>query len=308
MGIPKMKQHWRNIIARWGAYPVIWCLAGEGTMPYYLSKTPKEDSAAQKRGWTEMARYVRATDPYRRIITIHPSRTARDSVEDPSVLDFDMLQTGHGDRTSIPNTVDRVVESRTREPKMPVVVGEVCYEGILEASRQEVQRFMFWTSILNGAAGHTYGANGIWQVNRADRPFGPSPHGRTWGNTPWDVAAQLPGSRMLGLAKKYLAKFEWHRFEPHPEWVEPHWTRESYILSYAAGIPGEVRIIFTPPSWNPPKVKNLERGVTYEARFFDPAAGDEHPIGRVAPDTAGDWPTPIQPTFADWVLTIQKVA
>ena len=50
---------------------------------------------------------------------------------------------------------------------MPVLVGEVCYEGILEASRQEVERFMFWTSILNGAAGHTYGANGIWQVNTA---------------------------------------------------------------------------------------------------------------------------------------------
>ena len=46
------------------------------------------------------------------MITIHPSTTARDSVEDHSVLDFDMLQTGHGDRTSIPNTVNRVVASR----------------------------------------------------------------------------------------------------------------------------------------------------------------------------------------------------
>ncbi len=63
MGIPKMKQHWRNLIARWGAYPVIWCLAGEGTMPYYLSKTPKQDSAAQKTGWTDVARFVRHTDP-----------------------------------------------------------------------------------------------------------------------------------------------------------------------------------------------------------------------------------------------------
>jgi len=56
--------------------------------------------------------------------------TARDSVEDPSLLDFDMLQTGHGDRSSLPNTVNRVVESLQRERKMPVLVGEVCYEGI----------------------------------------------------------------------------------------------------------------------------------------------------------------------------------
>src|ERR1035437_7440289 len=34
MGVPKLKKHWRNLIARWGAYPVVWCLAGEGAMPF----------------------------------------------------------------------------------------------------------------------------------------------------------------------------------------------------------------------------------------------------------------------------------
>jgi hypothetical protein len=53
MGMPKIRQHWRNMVARWGAYPVIWCLAGEGTMPYYLSENKSADSAAQKTGWTE---------------------------------------------------------------------------------------------------------------------------------------------------------------------------------------------------------------------------------------------------------------
>jgi hypothetical protein len=308
MGVPRMKQHWRNLIARWGAYPVIWCLAGEGTMPYYLSKTPKEDSAAQKRDWTELARYVRETDPFRRVITIHPSQTARSSVEDASVLDFDMLQTGHGDRTSIPNTVNRVTESLTLTPKMPVLVGEVCYEGIMEASRQEVQRFMFWSSILSGAAGHTYGANGIWQLNRADEPYGPSPHGRSWGDTPWDVAAQLPGSRHLGLAKTFLSKFQWWRFEPHPEWVEPHWSKENYQQPYAAGIPGEARIVFIPPAWNPPKLKGLEPGVTYQASFFDPANGGERQVGAAAGDASGDWQCPLTPTFADWVLALVRRA
>jgi len=64
MGIKKMKTHWRNLIARWGAYPVVWCLAGEGAMPFYLSKTKTEDAATQRRGWTEVGRYVRSVDPY----------------------------------------------------------------------------------------------------------------------------------------------------------------------------------------------------------------------------------------------------
>jgi len=128
-------------------------------MPYYLSENKERDKTLQKTGWTAIARYLRSTDPYGHPITIHPSDSARNTVDDPAVLDFDMLQTGHSDRNSIPNTVRRVTESLQQSPKMPVINGEVCYEGIAEASRQEVQRFMFWACVLSGAAGHTYGAN-----------------------------------------------------------------------------------------------------------------------------------------------------
>lgn len=306
MGVPGIKKHWRYLVARWSACPVVWCLAGEGTMPYYLSKNKAEDAALQKRGWTEVARYVRSVDPYRRPITIHPSRSAMDTVEDPSVLDFDMLQTGHGDRTSIPSTVDTVTRDLTREPKMPVLVGECCYEGILDENRQEVERYMFLSCILSGAAGHTYGANGIWQVNTPTEPFGPSPHGRSWGDTPWQVAYKLPGSEELGIAKKMLMRYPWWRFEPHPDWVEPHWTKQNYMLPFAAGIPGEVRIVFIPPMWDSPKLTHLESHVAYRALFFNPRTGEERAIGEVTPDAAGTWQAPLLPTFAQWALVMEK--
>jgi len=56
------------------AYPVVWCLAGEGTMPYYLSKDKEGDRVLQKRGWTEVGAYVRSIDPYHHPVTIHPPR------------------------------------------------------------------------------------------------------------------------------------------------------------------------------------------------------------------------------------------
>ena len=306
LGVAKMKQHWRYLIARWGSLPVVWCLAGEGSMPYYLSTQKEKDQAEQKRGWTEIARYVRDIDPAHHMITIHPSTSARVTVDDPSVLDFDMLQTGHGDRASIPNTVESVVKSQAQTPVMPVLVGEVCYEGIMEASRQEVQRFMFWTSILNGAAGHTYGANGIWQVNRKEQPFGPSPHGRSWGDTPCDEAYRLPGSGQLGLARQLLLRYPWWRLEAHPEWVEPHWSRQNYLQPYCGGIPGELRIVFCPPMWDPPLVKALEPAVSYRAFLFNPATGKETPIGDVQPDSSGSWRPPVFPIFQDWVLVLEK--
>jgi hypothetical protein len=305
LGEKKMKQHWRNIVARWGALPAFWCLAGEGSMPYYLSKNHEQDAAMQKHGWSEIGRYIRNIDPSHHPITIHPSTAARATVDDPSVLDFDMLQTGHDDRTSIPNTIHLVTESYAQTPTMPVLVGEVCYEGIMEASRQEVQRFMFWSCLLSGAAGHTYGANGIWQVNTAEKPFGTSPHGRSWGDTPWETASQLPGSAQLGMAKKLFMRYEWWRFEPHPEWVEPHWTSKDYVQAYAAGIPGRVRIFFF-PVWDSPVVKQLERGVNYKAFFFNPANEREYPLPAVESDAEGNWKPSPPPIFQDWVLVMEK--
>ncbi len=308
LGIARMKQHWRNLVARWGAYPVVWCLAGEGSMPYYLSESKDEDLAFQKRGWTELGRYVHQVDPFHRPLSIHPSTAARHTLEDAGVLDFDMLQTGHGDRRSLPNTVKLATESYATEPRMPMLNSEVCYEGIGEQCRQEVQRLMFWASVLCGACGHTYGANGIWQVNRREQPYGPSPHGMAWGNTPWDRAARLPGSAQLGLAKRLLERYEWWRFEPHPEWVEPHWTENDPLLPYAAGIPGEVRVIYWPCLWGIPEVKAVELDAGYRAFLFNPVDGAERDLGVVTPDPQGDWSLPLArpPIYQDWVLVLES--
>ncbi len=305
-GTEKMKRHWRYLVARWGAYPVTWCLAGEGSMPYYLSKNRDADVKNQKSGWTEVGRYVRTIDPYRHPVTIHPSSSARVTVDDPSVLDFDMLQTGHGDRESIPNTVKVITASYKTSPVMPVVNGEVCYEGIQEASRQEIQRFMFWSCVLSGAAGHTYGANGIWQVNTPERPFGASPHGRSWGDTPWRTASQLPGSGQLGMAKSLLEKYQWWRMEPHQDWIEPGWSAENYQQPYAAGIPGELRVFYFPKTGRiNHKIKSLEPGVNYRARWWNPVSGMATDIGPVTV-TAGEWQPPPPLIFQDYVLIMEK--
>lgn len=129
MGTDRIKQHWRYVIARYGALPVVWCAAGEGTMPFYGSKRASEDAVLQKQGWSEVIRSIRATDPFGRMITIHPSRSAREIVEDP-LLDFDMHQTGHEPESAIGAMAAQMRGSYEARPAMPVIAGESSYDGL----------------------------------------------------------------------------------------------------------------------------------------------------------------------------------
>ncbi len=222
-GEAKMKQHWRYLIARYGAWPVVWCVAGEANLPWYLAKGFPYDDREQVRGWTEVARYVRATDPFRRPLTIHPTAinryTARHAIGDPGLLDFDMLQTPHGQREAVGTTIQAVRDSYAARPVLPVINGEAAYEKLSDTLPTQWTRAMFWFCVTSGTAGHTYGANGIWQCNRKGQPHGASPHGGSYGVIPWDEAMNLPGSGQLGAARKFLEGYPWHRCEPHPEWA-----------------------------------------------------------------------------------------
>jgi hypothetical protein len=223
MGIEKAEKHWRYLVARYGAWPVVWCVAGEANLPYYLDKGFPYDDREQVKGWTQVARYLRETDPFHRPITIHPTGigrlSARHAIDDVSLLDIDLLQTPHGRRDAVAPTVRTVRQSYADKPVLPVIDGEASYEMLFDSLPTEWTRRMFWLCMTNGAAGHTYGANGIWQCNRRGQPHGKSPHGGTYGTIPWDEAMDLPGSRQVGLGKKLFEQYHWWEFEPHPEWA-----------------------------------------------------------------------------------------
>jgi hypothetical protein len=227
MGVDKMEKHWRCLVARYSAWPVVWCVAGEANLPFYTVKGFPYDDREQVRGWTEVTRYLRETDPFHRLVTIHPTGinrlSARNATDDISLLDIDLLQTPHGEAEAVRPTVRTVRESYADDPVMPVINGEASYEMLNDKIAADWPRAMFWVCMLNGACGHTYGANGIWQCNRRGQPHGPSPNGDPngvgYGKIPWDEAMNRPGSGQVALGKKLLAAYPWPHFKPHHEWA-----------------------------------------------------------------------------------------
>ena len=262
----QLKAHWRYLIGRYGAWPVLWCTAGEANLPWYLAKNFPEDDRGMVKGWTKIMRYVRETDPFHRPMTIHPTAirryTARNATDDESLLDYDMLQVSHAQNEAVGLAVQAVRESYAATPRMPVINGEPCYEMLMGTITAPWPRRAFWSCVLNGAMGHTYGGNGIWQCNQPGIPHGASPHGGNYGNTPWQVAMNYTGSAECAHGKRLLTRFAWEKFEPHPEWA-------AYAGNVSVPLDG-AKWIWTSKE-NPPKDSpNIRR---YFRQTFDLPAG-----------------------------------
>jgi hypothetical protein len=140
-----------------------------------------------------------------------------------------------------------------------------------------------------------------------------------WGNWTWKEAYKFPGSYQLGLGKKFLEQFEWNKFEPHPEWVEPHWDNSNRLGLYAAGIPGKIRVIYIPGLYlfdtkfalKDIKILNIEKGLKYIAYYFNPRSGKKLKEINVNPSDDSTWiisggAIVSNPTMEDWVLVLEK--
>jgi Protein of unknown function (DUF4038) len=316
MGTEKMLRHWRELIARWGAYPVVWCLAGE--MPALEHAVMRAASSKLERGSVKPAdllsiltrqisltmrrrgrargfpdsegiaallglrpavadqvresnvvlREVRRMDPFDRVLTVHsqPNWPPYELVEDRALIDLWMLQTGHSGIYSLTPSVNQVEHALAQRPPKPVLVGEVDYEGILGSSGPKMQRFLFWSHMLSGTAGHSYGAQGLWGFNTSEYQGG---EGGRWNDLTWQQAAALPGATHVGIGRKILLKLPWQSFESHPEWVKPHQHAKDRIQPYAGGITNGPRVVYFPAAGLGTQLVGLSRRAVDPPR--DPA-------------------------------------
>jgi len=299
-GAASIKRHWRYLIARYGAYPVTWILAGE------IADETKWGAGP----WAEVAKYVRAIDPYKHPLTCHTGQGRRGAEGDVCVVDFDMVGGSHDQQSATAKeTLALLTSACAKKPAMPVLCGETCYEGHMQQGFGDVQRHIFWMNMLSGAAGHTYGAAGIWHAGVE------GDHGNwgAWGGQPydwttWKEGMKYPGSTQLGIGKKLLEQYPWWRFEPHPDWAPG---------CFAAGIPGEVRFIYLPRrniyNWDGPEVGDLEPEVDWHVYYFDPATGRKFEQVMIkATAKAGDAAAkPVSfrknvPSPQDWILVFER--
>ena len=321
MGVEKAKRHWRQLVARYGAFPGVWILCGEAALIAYpetrrkhavlAAREPADIRREQRDGWSAVGQMVRAVDQFQRPLMVHPGPGAWDNdstpLADVSVCDVILVQPGHGDFDAPIQLQRQIVARRATFPDKPVMNGECAFEGMHGGATAKTQRRIFWTAVLAGAPGHAYGADALWQMNSRKQPFGPSPGGYVWGNEPWEDALHWLGSKHVGVGRAILAQFEWWRIEPRPGWAEPSPEQNQHVGIVAAEIPGQTRLYYfaTVTPWGAKRILGLTPGASYKAEWISPLDGTRHAAGLVTADAEGAWRPACAPVIHDWLLVLR---
>ncbi len=315
MGIEKVKQHWDYLIARYAAYPVTWTLCGEVTLAYYADLDAglwEEKKPFLREGWSQVARHIQSSDPYNRLLTVHPGPGIHDGkppIDDMGAIDFVMVQSGHSGFGTLPTAKRFISRFLGNYPDKPVMHGEVCFEGMHGGgSGQKVQRFLFWTDMLMGTCGFSYGVEGIWQFNTREQIFGASPGGNVWGNVPWEIACDYPGSSQVGTGRKILMGFDWWNLVPMNDQIIQS-NGEELLRPYCAGINDRLRIAYLPQfptRYRTISIVALPAKTPYEATWMDPITGDRYPAGTMTSSDTGEISITNPPIMQDWVFVLNR--
>ena len=322
-GAERLKEHWSEMIARWAAFPVFWCVAGEvGLMEYkdLFTDDMQERAVSIQQMWKPVISYVRAFDPWHRPITVHPcpafNYSSTEALQGDSDLDFIWLQTGHADVNVVKATLGALNKAQKDSP-LPVINSEVCYEGIAGGSPAMLQRYLFWTHLLQGAAGHTYGAQGIWAFHDDET----SP-GAMWGWVPWQEASQLPGAMQLGLAAQYLRSINWNGFVPANNFMKVHADLDHPYRPWAGKTGDNLIAYFPAVSMAPAEMgisfelativfQNLKENSKYRMEIMNPRNGKIVREEKIESSSKREWhftskniASPL-PTMEDWIINLK---
>jgi len=297
----------RYLLARYGAYDLVWSLSGEYQFSYRQKSPPW--TAAE---WRTLGQAVEGWNVFGHPVSVHPDgRSSSNEFHNEGWLDHNWIQSGQG-TWNLWRVGAMVAEDYARVPPKPVVEAEGWYENHRNGSAvcQAVDvRLQAWAALLNGAAGCAYGASGVWQFYDPEDPESAWP---PWDKTPWEEALRYEGSGQMKHLRDFFAAFEWWRLEPHRDWARiGKRAPEATNLGdpHCAAEPGKRCVVYIPSGNEGRRVRVLNlAGKAYRATWFNPRDGSSAAIaggGAINTSLKSAWTAPPVPDNGDWVLRLE---
>ena len=280
----------KYLVARYGAYPVVWTLAGE--LPGYFPGQKQEMTDK----WREVALETEKWDAYGSLQSVHQAAGLpfTEIYMGEGWYNLAMTQAAHGDFEFWGGNYSAY---RAKFPRTPVVESEGLYEGadsneaMSRVITDKMMRNLAYNAIQNGCCGYTYGANGVWELQ-----WEAGVGGIGWGDMAWWDGLELPGAKQLTCMREMYESVGWHRLRPIQHLVDQMLFSEALRKRDEAFFTADddmttVVGYFQPTSMKLCTIHGLS-GRSYTARWFDPETGEYSLITADARPVNGAWSLP----------------
>jgi hypothetical protein len=287
----------RYIVARWGAYQVIWILGGDGNY-----RGPRAER------WKKIGRAV-FLPRHDRLVTMHPNgqNTYNAEFAGESWYDIRTYQSGHGSSDQhLRWLIEGPPAKEWKDPNVLPSINLECNYELHPSYHQkrkftdfEVRRAAYWSLLVAPTAGVTYGCNPIWVW--PEKPEPAEGHAGLGIIDPWPKGLDLPGVKCMTILRKLLAKLPWWTLRPAPELIaeQPGKDKPQAFIAAAMSEDGSLGVVYAPEGGRISlNAAALRRPLA--VRWFNPRTGEWSNAGRAIDAavtfTASDG--------SDWVLVI----
>jgi hypothetical protein len=287
--------------ARWGAYDVVWILAGDGS--YRGEKAGR---------WQRIGRQVFGKQPHAPA-ALHPAglQWNLDEFINEDWLDMVGYQSSHSNgRRALSWLVNGPpANDWRRTPYRPFFNLEPNYEGHIDYSTRRpigahaVRRAAYWSLLNAPTAGVSYGGHGVWGWDDGSGP--PVAHPSSGVPLPWQEALQMPGAQQMGMLAELFTNLDWQRLEPLPDLqlIRRGMLFPQYTITNSATRRGDLAVFYLPDNerveFNQDRLMHGLKASWFNPRNSEWSRAENHgTIQRAVYVTPGP---------EDWLLVLSKM-
>ncbi len=258
--------------------------------------------------WNALGEGIKSADK-NHLMTYHPmgENSSSQWFHNSPWLDFNMCQTGHGQR-SYAIYLRLVVRDYNLLPVKPCLDGEPRYEDHPVGWNPEVlgwfndadiRQALYW-NLFSGAFGHTYGCHPIWQMKTPER----QPVGLARNN--WFDVLDLPGACDLIHARRLLESRPFVSRVPDQSLIVPSYYPET---DYVVATRGDgYAFVYFPTGW--PAVIRISKLNTeaIHSYWYDPRTGEVTLIETIEEMSDRRFTPPSSGRGNDWILVLDDAS